>query len=312
MRAGLITGLLLLCVVIAVGAHFGKGEEFAKLVQAAKPQWLGVALILQAATYVCAGAVWSRALARQGHHRPLLQMVRLGIVKVFMDQAVPSAGISGNVLVARGLGRRGMSHRNAVATVLAGLISFYIANGLAVAGTLVILWVTGRVSRFIAILATVFTIVLAVFLSGLLWVTRGRKWVPRWIRKIGPLKTFLSAVGDHPPHVVRDSAFFTEAAALQLALIALDAATLWAVLQSLGATIPAVGVFASYTMASVVAMLSLLPGGLGTFDGTAIAMLRAFRVPIEAAVAATVLLRGFTFILPLVPGFWLARSEAVK
>ena len=153
---------------------------------------------------------------------------------------------------------------------------------------------------------------LAIFLSGLLWVTRGRKWVPRWIRKIGPLKTFLSAVGDHPPHVVRDSAFFTEAAALQLALIALDAATLWAVLQSLGATIPAVGVFASYTMASVVAMLSLLPGGLGTFDGTAIAMLRAFRVPIEAAVAATVLLRGFTFILPLVPGFWLARSEAVK
>ena len=66
MRAGLITGLLLLCVVIAVGAHFGKGEEFAKLVQAAKPQWLGVALVLQAATYVCAGAVWFRALARQG------------------------------------------------------------------------------------------------------------------------------------------------------------------------------------------------------------------------------------------------------
>ena len=237
MRAGLITGLLLLCVVIAVGAHFGRGEEFAKLVQAAEPRWLGVALVLQGATYLCAGAVWYRALARQGHHRPLLQMVRLGIVKVFMDQAVPSAGISGNVLVARGLGRRGMSHRNAVATVLAGLISFYIANGLALAGTLVILWVTGRVSRFIAILATVFTIVLAVFLSGLLWVTRGRKWIPRWIRKIGPLKTFLSAVGDHPPHVVRDSAFFTEAAALQLALIALDAATLWAVLQSLGATI---------------------------------------------------------------------------
>lgn len=312
MRAGLITGVLLLCVVLAVAAHLGKGEEFAKLLTQAKPVWLVVAVVLQAATYVCAGGVWHIALARQGHSRPLRQMVRLGIVKVFMDQAVPSAGISGNVLVARGLRRRGLSHRNAVATVLAGLISFYIANGLAVAGTLVILWLTGRVSRFLAILATVFAVVLAIFLAGILWVTRGRARIPSWIRRIGPLKTFLSAIGDRPPHVVRDSGFFTEASTLQLGLIALDAATLWAVLQSLGTTVPAGGVFASYTMASVVAMLSLLPGGLGTFDGTAIAMLRAFHVPIEAAVAGTVLLRGFTFILPLIPGFWLARAEAVR
>src|SRR5207237_8880949 len=122
----------------------------------------------------------------------------------------------------------------------------------------------------------------------------------------------LSGMGDQAAPVVRDSGVAREATALQWALIGLDAAGLWAVLQTLGTTIAAVGVCASYTMADVVAMLSLLPGGLGTFDGTAIAMLRAFRVPIEAAVAATVLLRGSTFILPLVPGFWLARSEAVK
>jgi uncharacterized protein (TIRG00374 family) len=311
-RAGLITGVLLLAVVIGIAVHFGSGEEFARLLQEAKPQWLIVALLCQAATYVCAGAVWHRALSHQGHHRSLFQMIRLGIVKVFMDQAVPSAGISGNVLVARGLTRRGMEHRSAVATVLAGLISFYIANGIAVAATLVILWLTGRVSHFIAVLATVFSAILGIFLWGILWLTRGRKRMPRWLRKIGALKPFLSAVGDQPPHVVRDVSFFAEGTAIQLLLIALDAATLWAVLQALGRTAPADGVFASYTMASVVAMLSLLPGGLGTFDGTAIALLRAFRVPLEAAVAGTVLLRGFTFVLPLIPGFWMARKEAVK
>ncbi|HLZ46948.1 MAG TPA: lysylphosphatidylglycerol synthase transmembrane domain-containing protein [Gemmatimonadales bacterium] len=311
-RAGLVTGVLLLCVVVVVAVRFGKPEEFAKLLERARPAWLLLALLFQAGTYVCAGAVWQRALAHQNHHRSLLQMVRLGVVKVFMDQALPSAGLSGNVLVARGLGHRGMSHQSAVATVLAGLISFYIANGIAIAAALAILWINGRVSRLVTILATVFAIVIGVFLWGLLWITQDRKRIPRWMSKIKPLERFFAGIGEHPPHVMRDVGFFVEGTVLQLALIALDAATLWAVLQAMGTTVSAAAAFTSFTMASVVAMMSLLPGGLGTFDGTAIAMLRAFHVPLEAAVAGTVLLRGLTFILPLIPGFWLARAEAVK
>jgi glycosyltransferase 2 family protein len=302
-----------LCAVVAVAVHFGKGEEFAKLVNQAKPVWLLVAAVLQAATYVCAGGVWQLALARQEHSRRLLAMVRLGVMKLFMDQAVPSAGISGNVLVARALRRGGLSHQSAVATVLAGLISFYVAYAIAVAGALVILWLTSHASHFIMMLATIFAVLLGLLLSGILWATRGnRRRVPRWIRKIRPVRKFLAGIGDRPPHVLRDLVFFVEATALQLGLIALDAATLWAVLQSLGTTVPVTGAFAAFTMASVVAMISLLPGGLGTFDGTAIALLRAFQVPIEAAVAGTILLRGLTFILPLIPGFWMARAEAVK
>ncbi len=312
-RAGLITGILLLAVVIAVATHFGKPEEFAKLIKQAKPLWLLVGVALQVATYVCAGGVWSRALVRQGHSRSLFELTRLGVVKLFMDQAVPSAGISGNVMVGRALGRRGLSHQSAVATVLAGLISFYIAYALAASAALLILWLTSHVSRFIMILVTIFAVLLGLLLWALLWVTRGnRDRVPRRIRNITSVKKFLGGIGDHPPHVLRDAVFFLEGTALQLLLIALDAATLWAILQSLGTTASPAGVFAAFTMASVVAMISLLPAGLGTFDGTAIALLRAFQVPFEAAVAATVLLRGLTFILPLVPGFFLVRHEAVK
>ncbi len=240
-------------------------------------------------------------------------MVRLGVVKLFMDQAVPSAGISGNVLVARALRHRGLSHQSAVATVLAGLVSFYIACALAVAGSLVILWRTGHVSHSIKTLVTIFAVLVGLLLTAILWVTRGnRKRVPRWLREIKPVKKLLSGVGDHPPRGLHDPAFFIEATALQLMLIALDAATLWAVLESLGTTAPIAGVFATFTIAWVVAMISPLPGGLGTFEGTAIALLRAFHVPLEAAVAGTVLLRGLTFILPLIPGFWLAHAEAVR
>ena len=312
-KAGLISGILLLAVVIAVATHFGKPEEFAKLLKQAKPLWLVVGVALQMATYVCAGSVWQRALVRQGRSPSLLELTRLGVVKLFMDQAVPSAGISGNVLVGRALRRRGLSHRSAVATVVAGLISFYMAYALATGAALLTLWLTSHVSRFILILVTIFALLLGLLLWALLRVTGGnRDRVPRRIRDIKPVKKFLAGIGDRPPDVLRDVVFFIEATAIQLLVIALDAATLWAILQSLGTTAPPAGVFAAFTMASVVAMISLLPAGLGTFDGTAIALLGAFRVPFEAAVAATVLLRGVMFILPLVPGFFLARHEAVK
>jgi magnesium-transporting ATPase (P-type) len=49
--------------------------------------------------------------------------------------------------------------------------------------------------------------------------------------------------------------------------------------------------------------------GLGTFEAACVAMLRTLGVPLEAALTATLLLRGFTLWLPVLPGLLLARRE---
>jgi uncharacterized membrane protein YbhN (UPF0104 family) len=59
----------------------------------------------------------------------------------------------------------------------------------------------------------------------------------------------------------------------------------------------------------VAATVLLVPGGLGTFEASAVAMLALFRVPVEAGLTATLLLRGFTYWLPMLPGLWLSRRE---
>lgn len=38
-------------------------------------------------------------------------------------------------------------------------------------------------------------------------------------------------------------------------------------------------------------------------------MLTLFHVPVEAALGATLLQRGFTYWLPMLPGLWLSRRE---
>ena len=64
--------------------------------------------------------------------------------------------------------------------------------------------------------------------------------------------------------------------------------------------------------ASIVATLGPIPMGLGSYEATATAMLTMLGVPLEAAIAATLLLRSLTLWLPLIPGMLLIRTLRLK
>jgi uncharacterized membrane protein YbhN (UPF0104 family) len=49
--------------------------------------------------------------------------------------------------------------------------------------------------------------------------------------------------------------------------------------------------------------------GLGSFEAVSIGMLRAMGVPFEAALSATLLFRGYTLWVPLIPGMFAARRQ---
>jgi uncharacterized membrane protein YbhN (UPF0104 family) len=96
---------------------------------------------------------------------------------------------------------------------------------------------------------------------------------------------------------------------LQFAVFILDALTLWAMLQAVGSPGSPFQAFAGFMAASVAATVGPMPLGLGTFEAVSTATLNLQGQPIEAALTATLLLRGFTFWLPMIPGMILARRE---
>lgn len=65
--------------------------------------------------------------------------------------------------------------------------------------------------------------------------------------------------------------------------------------------------FPSFVLASMVATIGPIPLGLGSFEVTCVSMLGLLGVSLEAALTATLLLRGFTVWLPMLPGMVLAR-----
>jgi len=61
---------------------------------------------------------------------------------------------------------------------------------------------------------------------------------------------------------------------------------------------------------SNVALGALIPGGIGAFEGVSILMLGLLKVPIEAGLAATLMLRAFILWLPMIPGFFILKQES--
>jgi uncharacterized protein (TIRG00374 family) len=142
-----------------------------------------------------------------------------------------------------------------------------------------------------------------------------RQWANRvptiWLRRLPGTALLLRAIAKAPTDLLRDPVLLGETVTFELAVFALDALTLWLVFRALGDT-PAIWVpFVSFIMASMAATLGPIPLGLGTFEAACVGMLSMLGVAIEAALAATLLLRGLTFWLPMVPGLWLAKREIV-
>jgi uncharacterized protein (TIRG00374 family) len=305
-----ITGLLLLLVLVLLVRHTAEERRFGELVLHVQPVWLAAVLLLQATTYVCAAAVWQRALRHADVRVRLLRLVPLGLAKLFTDQTVPSAGMSGTLLVVRALVRRGVPRGLAVGAMLAGLVAFYVAYAVAVAASLAVLWSRGEITPALLAVTTVFSLVAASVPLAILWLNRrARERAPRWLRSLRGGRELLAALAEVPAGRVTSPRLVTETAALQFAIFLLDAATLALVLRAVGSPETFPVVFASFVVASAVSTLAWVPGGLGTFEGTCIAMLHVHGVPLETALAATLLLRGFTFWLPMLPGLALARHE---
>ena len=86
-------GLLVLAGLVLAVLHFSDLAELAALARSARPEWLLLALVSQAGTYLCAGSVLREALKQAGRKLPLKSLATLGLVKLFADQAVPVGGL---------------------------------------------------------------------------------------------------------------------------------------------------------------------------------------------------------------------------
>jgi Mg2+-importing ATPase len=122
-----LLGAAVLSGVIVAANRFSEEQVFIRLVREAEPWWLIAAVALQAATYLAQGKIWRIVGRRAGQPLPLAMVYKLALAKLFVDQALPTAGVSGTVVVAQVLEKGALPR----ATVLAGVVIAMLGLGLA-------------------------------------------------------------------------------------------------------------------------------------------------------------------------------------
>ena len=308
-RGWFLAFLLIGAIVVAV-LHWGDVKKFGKLLTEAKPLWLAAAALLQLGTYVGLAAQWWLVLRRAHTPEGGGDLFRLTLAKHFADQVIPTAGVSGNVLVVDRLGGLGVPRPNAVAALLLQIIAYYLSYALGALWVLAVLWWKSRSSVLLTIAVLAFLVVAAGIPALTLWLhRRGQERLPKLISRWSKAKRFFELVGEAPSEIVRDPQLIGWLTLLNLLVFVADAATMQACILALGVHAPLSAGYVAFMMASIAVILGPVPMGLGSFEAVSIAMLRLFGVPFEAALSATLLFRGFTLWLPLVPGGLLLRKE---
>ena len=274
----------------------------------AQPPWLLLGLLLQLGTYIADARIWQQIIVRAGISRPLWSYMSLSLAKLFMDQVVPSGGISGTLLVVRALDRRGIPRGTSMAAIVVDLMSYYAAYVVALVIALGVIWIRGDLTLFIILPAAIFAPVAAGIPTVLSLVSHGRT-LPQWIQRLPIVGSGLRALAEATPGIAHDSSLIARCMGLQGAIFLLDAGTLWSMLCALGLSVHPAQVFASFMLSTLARTLGPVPGGLGIFDAASVATLKLMGVPIAAGLAATFLFRGFSYWLPMAPGILLARRE---
>ena len=304
-------GLLLLAGVIYVAMHIGEGREFLKLVRRADPVWLAIGFLYQVATYFASGAIWWMVVRRFDVDISLAEMAKLSLAKLSLEKIIPSAGFGGSLLLIRSVESRGAPQSVAAATLLVDVLSVYAARAISIVVAVAIIWSARGIEWWLVLVCVVFVVFAAVVLGGIFWFTSvDEEKIPRFILKIPAVGPVVKSISEAPPEAMHSKRLFWSATGLQLLILLLDAATLDAMLRSIGHPASPEKTFASFSIAGVASMLSLIPGGIGAFEGVSILMLGLLHVPIKAGLAATLMLRAFLLWIPMIPGFFVLRRES--
>ena len=311
--ASLLLGLLLLSALIITVSHIGDIEHLIQLARQAEPAWIAAGVLLQCGTYLCEALAWQGTLHALGIAISLAKLVPLSVAKLFSDQAMPSGGLSGTAFFLSALRHRGIDTPQALACLLVNLVAHFCAYLAMAFFNLLILARYHAMNRWIVTVTVLLGLVaLAVPLAvlGMRW--RGialdvalRRHLPRLaepLKTLGDAPATLAVLLHQPQVIIRQFG-------LQCLIIALDMASLWVMLKALGQDVSILVAFSGFMTAAIVATLSPIPLGLGSFEASCVAMLHVLGVGIEASLMATILLRGMTVWLPMLPGLWLIRRE---
>jgi P-type Mg2+ transporter len=300
-------GAAILASVVVLALHSSDARHFPELLERAQPKWLLAGVLCQGATYLAQSSIWRMVARAGGHPLPAMTAYKLSLAKLFMDQALPSAGVSGTIVIARGLVARGVRQSAVFAGAIVNMIAYHTSYMSCLAIAITVAASAGHVNDLIVAI-WIAVLVIAVALTVIVSKLAGRREgaLPRWLTHLRLVRPALFVLRAADRHIVRNPRIIGCALLAHLSIVMLDTLTLWLMIRSLGVTPPFERVFASFMLSSFVR--GFVPSGLGTFEAASVITLKLLGIALPVALSATLLFRLLSFWLPMLPGLIFSRA----
>ncbi|HCC3207359.1 TPA: flippase-like domain-containing protein, partial [Legionella pneumophila] len=306
-----ISGFIILVVLIIVIGHFSQLRVFLGLIEQMKFSWLFFAVIFQSGTYMSLAAVWRLALRWFGEQISFFQLFLLSFSQLFVNQTIPTSGLSGVTIMTKFLLGRLITPKAIALAIALNVFSRQVAYLTSFIASIVVFWFYNELNKTLISLSLIFILIMVavLILAALLWQQALKLKIPKLLNKYTSIRILINEIKKLDPKIVLNFKLFFPAVVFSVAIFIFDSLTLWTILKSLNLDLNFRLIFAAQVIASSIASLSFFPGGLGIFEGSLTGLLTFLGLSIEQAFTATILFRGFTYWLPMLPGFLLTQKE---
>lgn len=326
-----------LAALILIYFRFSELELIDNALRRSDGLWLTVIIAVQFLTYIFITLNYRDVLRVKDLEVGFKKLLPTAFVIQFLNQALPSAGFSGQAFFVQHLRKYGLSIAEGIGRAILELATLYMAFGSFFIISSAMLYNSRVFSnhpelRFFIYVFTFFALI-AVGLF-LLLQKRGRGRIARWLigkfhryfenKKTKHEESGVTAAGHMAMIVDQFKGTFSlralkaharpfwRAYLWQNLVLLLDVLTLYFVAFAIGHKISFNVAFVAFTFTQMISMLSFIPGALGVYEGGMTLILVWFGVPGQIAFASTLLLRAFTFWLPMPIGWILYRWYSHK
>ena len=314
-------------VVISALVFIFRSDGLSAVITSAEqinPRLLILATGMQTLTYVANAFVYSQ-IAKIYQKQPLLtigEFLNCSVISLFLNQAVPSGGASGNSFMIFYLNKKHSDVKDSISIIALELFTYYAAHVALL--LLLFFYFTVYAQKISGLFATVALIGLILFIIfGSLPIILGNQKIllpllakiekNKFIMKIfNRLRVHFEFETDYewedpweilkrkPRELIKP--FFW-----QIMLFVCDIATIYFLFLGLGQPLNLPLVALGFMSTKIISMFSFMPGALIFFEGGMVFFYTLLGIPAADAFVVTILFRALSFWLPMPLGLFLYR-----
>jgi uncharacterized membrane protein YbhN (UPF0104 family) len=319
----LIAATLIGFALVFLRSQLAPAGDLVGRLSSVDPRLAVMGLAVSSAAIVNRGMINRAAHAAVGLDVGVGEMTRTSAVAFAAQKFMKSAGAVGLAVFVRHGRRRDRAAGTVATACVLTAVGAFVGLGVVLAVTIGVLATTGRLTGWWLAAAAgfgVWSILVGVVGAALLRGRRTAAWVWTRIQRVRRWRGRLAPGAIDPPMPTavfealdrsrRHRGALRRLVAHCVLGKCLGAAMLFVALVAAGVTTGPTEILVVYATALAASLLSILPGGIGTVEGSTMALLVAGGADPAAAVLAIGLFRAFDLWLPLLVGAALARTEA--